>query len=147
MFSSRASALVRGRAQVQVERIAELVRLGGLVPLAATSGAIDPVAAECVPLQPREQVVEHLLADLPAAPRRQLEPLPVAGQIAGLLEPPGEVVERIEIADRLVAKEIAHLVAIDPGEVARCLDVGERVLQPLHRLEPADLGERAIERE
>ena len=27
------------------------------------------------------------------------------------------------------------------------LDVGQRVLQPLHRLEPGDLGERAVERQ
>ena len=105
------------------------------------------MAAERVPLQSREQVVEHLLADLAAAPRGQLEPVAVARQVTGLLEPPSKVVEGIEIAHGLVAEQFAHLGAIDAGEVAGALDVGERVLQPLHRLEPPDLGKGAIERE
>ena len=133
-------------AQVEVERVAELERLRGLLALAAAAAAIEPMAAERIALEPREQVVEHLLADLPAAARRQLEALAVAGQVAGLLEPPGEVVERIEVADRVVAQQLADLVAVDVGEVAGSVDVGERVLQPFHRLEPGDLGERAVER-
>ena len=100
-------------AQVEVERVAELVRLGRLLALPAPAGTLDAMAAERVALEPREQVVEHLLADPPAAPRRQLEPLPVAGQVAGLLEPPGQVVERVEVADGVVAQQVAHLVAVD----------------------------------
>ncbi len=102
-----------------MERVAELVRLGRLVALATAPGPIDPVAPERVPLQPREQVVEHLLADLATAARRELEPLAVARQVAGLLEAPGQLVERVQIADRLVTHEVAHLVAIDPSEIAR----------------------------
>ena len=86
-------------AQVEVERVAELVRLGRLVALPAPAAAVDPVAAERVALEPREQVVEDLLADPPAAARGQLEALAVAGQVAGLLEPAGQVVERLEVAD------------------------------------------------
>ena len=65
-------------AQVEVERVAELVRLGRLVALPSPAAAIDAVTTERVALEPREQVVEDLLADLaaaragsaPAAPRR-----------------------------------------------------------------------------
>ena len=60
-------------AQVEMERVAELVRLGRLVALAAAAAAVDPVATERVALEPREQVVQDLLADLPAAARGQLQ--------------------------------------------------------------------------
>ncbi len=63
------SALRQRRAQVEVERVAELVRLGRLLAVAAAAGAVEPVAAEGVPAQPREQVVEDLLADPAAAAR------------------------------------------------------------------------------
>ena len=134
-------------AQVEVERVAELVRLGRLVALPSPAAAIDPVATERVALEPREQVVEDLLADLAAAARGQLQPLAVAGQVAGFLEPPSEVVERIELARGVVAEQVAHLVAIDGGQVGRRLDVGQGVGQLVHRLEPGDLGERALEPE
>ena len=41
-----------------------------------------PVAAEGVAPEAREQLVEHPLADPPGAPRRQLQPLAVARQVA-----------------------------------------------------------------
>src|SRR6185369_17608191 len=81
----RAADRVLDRApDVEVERVAELVRLGGLLALAAAAAAIDPVAAERVARQPGEQVVEDLLADPPAAPRRELEPLAAARQVTRL---------------------------------------------------------------
>src|SRR6186997_648207 len=111
---------VRERAlQVEVERVAELVRLRRLFPLAAAAMAVDPVPAEGVTLEAREQVVEDLLADLPGATRRELEPVPVPGQVAGLLESSCQVIEAVEIPDRVVTHEIADLVAIDRCEVAR----------------------------
>src|SRR6185369_3863914 len=85
-----AKGIEQRAAQVEVERVAELVRLGRLIPLPAAPGPVDPVAAEGVALEAREQVVEDLLTDPPAAPRRELHPLPVAVQVAGLLEPAGE---------------------------------------------------------
>ncbi len=102
-----------------MERVAELVRLGRLIPLPAPPGPVDPVAAECVALEAGEQVVEDLLADPPAAPRRELHAFAVAGQVAGLLEPAGEVVERLEIAQAIVAEQVADLVAVDGGQVGR----------------------------
>ena len=51
--------------------------------------------------------------------RGELEPLPVAGEVAGLLEPAGEVVERVEVAHRVVAEQVADLVAIDRGRGRR----------------------------
>ena len=127
-------------AQVEVERVAELVRLGRLVALPSPPAAIDPVTAECVALEPREQVVEDLLADPPAAARRQLKALAVAGQVAGLLEPPGQVVERLEVAYGVVAEQVADLVAVDRGQVAGRLDIGQRVLQPIHRVRAGRSG-------
>ena len=82
---------------------------------------------------------------LPA--RRELQPLAVAGQVAGLLEPAGEVVERLEIAQAVVAEQVADLVAIDGRQVGRRLDVRQLVRQPVHRLEPGDLAEGALEPE
>ncbi len=101
--------------------------------------------AERVAPEPREQVVEDLLADAPAAARRQLEPLAVAGQVAGRLEPPRERVERVEVAHRVVAEQVADLVAVQAGEVVRALDVGERVAQAVHRGELVDPGQGAGE--
>ncbi len=71
-----------------MERVAELVRLGRLLALPSPPGPIDPVAAERVALQPREQVVEHLLADLPAAARGQRQSVAVG--LSGS-RPPGGV--------------------------------------------------------
>ena len=130
-----------------MERVAELVRLGGLLALPAPTGPVHAVTAERVALEPREEVVEDLLADPPAAPRRELQPLPVAREVAGLLESAGQVIERVEVADRLVAQQVAHLVAVDVGEIARTLDVGEGVLHAVHRREPFDLGQGAFESE
>ena len=57
----------QGPAKVEVERVAELVRLGRLVALPSPPASVDPVTTERVALEPREQVVEHLLADPPAS--------------------------------------------------------------------------------
>ena len=62
-------------AQVEVERVAELERLGPVAPLRATPGPVDAVLAEGIPAQSGEEVVEDLLADPPAAARSQLEVL------------------------------------------------------------------------
>ncbi len=134
-------------AQVEVERIAELVRLGRLVALPSPPVAFDPMTAERVALEPCEEVVEDLLADPPAPAWRQLEPLAVAGEVAGLLEPACEVVERIQLARRLVAEQVAHLVAVDGGEVGRRVDIRQGVLEAVHRLETADLGQGTLEPE
>ena len=138
-FSSRASALVSVAAQVEMERVAELVRLRRLVALAAAARPVDAVAAERVALEPREQVVEHLLADLAAAPRASAR----AGRRRASGSRPPRAAEQGRRGHRDRARPrrraVAHLGAIDPGEVAGALDVGQRVLQPLHRLEPADL--------
>ena len=88
-------------------------------PLPATPGPVDPVGTERVALEASEQVVEDLLADPPAAPRRELHPFAVAGQVAGLLQPAGEVVERLEIAQAVVAEQVTDLVAVDGGQVGR----------------------------
>src|SRR6478752_1806263 len=107
---------------VEVERVAELVRLRRLLALPAPPGPVDPVAAEGVPRQAGEQVVEDLLADPPAAARRQLEPIALPGEVAGLLELAGELVERLEVAGALRPEQLADLVSVEVGEVGRGLD-------------------------
>ena len=72
-FSGRVRALASVSTQVEVEDITELERLRPLAALRAAPGAVDPVLAERIPAQPGEEVVEDLLADPAAAPRRQLE--------------------------------------------------------------------------
>ena len=147
-FSSRPRALNSVAAQVEVERVAELVRLGRLVALPSPPAAVDPVPAERVALEPREQVVEHLLADPAAAARRQLQALAVARQVARLLEPAGQVVERVEVAHGLVAEQVADLVAVDARRDRRA--PRRRRARPRARsiaCEPRDLGERALEPE
>ena len=93
--------------QLEVERIAELVGFGGLVTLAATPRPVDPVAAERVAAESCKQVIKHLLADPPGAARSQLQALAVACQVPRLLEAPGQVVQRIEVANGLVVHEVA----------------------------------------
>ena len=127
-----------------MERVAELVRLRRLVTLAALTGTLDPVTAERIALEPGEQVVEDLLADLAGAARRQLQALTVAGQVAGLLEPSSERVERVERADGVVAHQVARLAAVDAGEVTRAVDVGEGILHALHGVEAIELGEGPV---
>ena len=130
-----------------MERVAELVRLGRLLALPSPTLAIDAMPTERVAPKAGEQLVEHVLADLACTPGRQLEPLPVAGQVAGLLETPRQVIEGVEVTDGVVAHQVAHLVPVDRGEVARRFHVHQRVLEPFHRLQPGDLRQRAIERE
>src|SRR2546428_13649839 len=96
-----------------MEGVSELVRLGRLVSLPAPTSAVGPMPAEGVTPQAREQVVENLLADAPAAPRRQLEAFPVARQVAGFLQATGQVVERLQVADGVLVDEVLELGPID----------------------------------
>ena len=130
-----------------MERVAELVRLGRLVPLPAPPATIEAVPAERVLAKPREEVVEHLLADPPRPPRGQLQAAAVARQVPGLLEPAREVVERVEVAHGVVAEQLADVAPVDRGQVARGADVTQLVLQRVERLEPAELLERTLQPE
>ena len=116
-----------------------------LLALAAVAGAGEPVAAERVAVQPREQLVEDLLADPPVAARGELQPVAVALEVARLLEPVGEVLERVEVAGRVRAQQVAHVRAIDLAEVARAARAVELRLELVERLEPAELVERRLE--
>ena len=110
--------------------------------------AVDPVAAERVALEPREQVVEDLLADPPAAARRQLQPLAVARRGS---RPPraagrGRRARRGRGRRRRRAGRGPRRGRWRRGRPGDSTS-DERVLQPVHRLEPGDLGERALEAE
>ena len=133
------------RPQVELERVAELERLGGLLAVAAAAGPLQAVAAERVAPQPGEQVVEHLLADPPAAARRQLHAVAVAIEVAGGLER----VARSSSASRSRAASGPRrsrtsersISPMSPGPV----DAFEVALEAVQRLELAELVQRRFE--
>jgi len=127
-----------------VEGIAELVRLGGLVALAASSSAIEPVAAEGVPAKAGEEVVQDFLTDAAAPPGGQFQALSAPLEIACPLELLGQAIERLEIADALVAEEVTDLLAVDGLQVARPLDITQRILERVQGLEAPDLLKGAV---
>ena len=128
-----------------MERVAELERLGRLLAVAATARPLEPVAAERVAAQPREQVVEHLLADPAAAARRELQPPAVAVEVAGRLETVREVLERVEVAGGVRPEEVADVRPVDLATSPCLADSLELGLQPVERLEPAELVQRRLE--
>src|SRR5439155_7997093 len=79
--------------QVEVEGLAEDPRFRPLGSLAATRRGRPRVPAEGVATEAREEAVEDLLADAPAAPRRELEPPSDALGVAGLLERAGQLLQ------------------------------------------------------
>ena len=91
--------------------------------------------AERVLAEPREQIVEHLLADPPRAPRGELQSAAVPGQVTGLLEPPSEVVERVEVPHRVVAEQLTDVSPVDRRQVVGGADIAQLVLQRIERLE------------
>ncbi len=103
------------------------------------------MATECVAPKPGEQVVQHLLADPPAASGRQLEPIAIAGEVAGPLELLREFVERIEVTRGIVSEQTGDAVAVHLGKVARTADPVELLLERVERLEVGHLGERPLE--
>ena len=140
-FSSRVSALASVRRRSRWNGSPNSYGFVVSLALAAPPGAVEPVAAERVASQPREQVVEHLLAD---PPRRRAASAPAArrgAQVAGLLEPPGQVVERVAgPGPRPRRASSRTLVAVDrrrgrpaPRRPPSC------VLERVQRLEPAEL--------
>src|SRR6185436_1244130 len=134
-------------ADVEMERVPELIRLRRLLALPSPAGTIDPMAAERVAGQPGEQVVEHLLADAPAAARRQLQAVALAREVAGLLEAASQLVERLQVAGALRSEQLLDVVPIQPGDVPRGLDGAQLVLERIQRLELADPLQRRLQAE
>ena len=130
-----------------MERVAELVGLARLLPLAATTGAIEPMAAECVRAQPAEEVVEHLLPDASAATRGQFHAIAVSLEVARTLELLREIVEGVEVACRILAQQPADLLAVDAAEIAGVLNAVELRLERVERLEVGHLLQGAVKAE
>ena len=65
--------VAHGALDVQVERVAEFVRLGLVGELVADTRLAHLVAADLVVHQAVEQVAERVLPDAPQRPRRQLQ--------------------------------------------------------------------------
>ena len=128
-----------------MERVAELERLGRLLAVAAAAGPLQPMAAERIAPESREQVVEHLLADPPAAARRQLHAVAVAIEVAGGLEAGGQVLQRVQVARGVRTQEVADVGAVDLADVPGPVDAFEVALEAVQRLELAELVQRQFE--
>src|SRR3989442_527550 len=83
----------------------------------------------------------------PGSSIERLLSLAAAGQVAGLLELPGDLVEGGKVARRLLAEQLANLVAIEIGETPRAFDGAERILERIESLESPDLVERRLQPE
>ena len=96
-------------------------------------------------MQAGEQLVEDLLADPPVATGRELQPVAVALEVAGPLEPVGEVLERVEVAGRVRAEQVVDVAPVDLAEVARATRPVDLRLELVERLEPPQLAERRLQ--
>ncbi len=74
---------------------------------------MDRMLAEGILRQAREQLVEHLLAELPRAAWRQLQTIPLPGDIARLLEASGHPPQRREVVGGLGPQQLPHLLVRD----------------------------------
>src|SRR5206468_11834106 len=89
-------------AQVEQERIAELVGLRLVELVAAGAPPVHRVATEAVALEPGEDVAQRLVADLPDGARRQLQLVAVALEVPRLLEALGELAQSLQVLARLL---------------------------------------------
>ena len=104
---------------VQVERVAQLVRLGGVGTLVAHAHLDEPVPAEAVLREVLEQVLQRPLADSPKSFRRELEAAFPLLDETGLLEAPRQLLELRQRRGGVLAEEVPDPVEIDLGERAR----------------------------
>ena len=118
---------------------------GVLVAFAAPPCPLQTVPAERVAPEPCKEVVEHLLADPSRPTRRELEAPAVARQVAGLLEAARQVVERVELADGVVAEQVTDVRTIDRGEIVGRRNIAERVLERVQCLQAANLLECSLQ--
>ena len=122
-----------GPLHVQVEGVAELVRLVVVHALAGAAELRDLVVAQAVLLELRVDLTERLLADHAGAARRQLPGVALAPDVAGLLEDVEQLLQFVDGVDRVVAQQVPQLVEVDGIEVPV-------VLRPLQlALEAVDL--------
>ncbi len=111
-----ADGVADGSLDVEVERITELVGLGGVGPLVPDPGDIDVVLAQLVGGQPFEQLPQCLLAQ-PAQPAgRQFEPAFGVVDQALLLQHPGQLGDPLQTVGRFVAQQPAYLVHVGLGQ-------------------------------
>ena len=127
-------------ADVEVERVAELVRLVLVGALVAGARAFDLVPARAVLQQAPEEIPERALADAADALRCQLHAPFALLDEAGLFELLRKARELVERARRIVAEQLAGLVEVDLGELTGIGRVAEHVLQ---RVDVTELVEHA----
>ncbi len=133
--------------EVEVERIAELVGPGVLGSLPSPARSIDSMAPEGIAPEASEEVVEDLLTDSSGALRGELQPVPPPLDVAGLLEPPGQSVERLDGLRGVVADEVAYFGPIDRAQVSGMLEPLELPLERAHPLQGRELAEGSFKAE
>ena len=92
------------------------------------------MAAKAVALEVREDVAQRLVAQLADRARRQLEPVALALEVAGLLQLLGDLAQPLEIAGGLLAEQPLDLGGVDLLEVVGRLGAAELALELLHLL-------------
>ena len=110
-----AHRVVHGAGQVEVEGVAELVGLGGLLTVVAGPRPGGAVVAHPVLGQLGEQVGEGLLADPADALRGQLEATLALVDEAGVGQLLGQLGQPVERPGGVVAEVLPHLVEVDLG--------------------------------
>jgi hypothetical protein len=104
---------------LQVEGIAELVRLGLVGALVPDAEAVELVLAHLVLGELAEEVGEGVGADAPDALRRQLVSPFLGLDEARLLQHAGQFGQPLQRPGGIVAEQVAHAVDVGLGQRAR----------------------------
>jgi len=120
---------------LEVEGVAELVRLGLLGPLVAWSPVGRFVLAEPVLLNLVKNIIEGLLADLPHGPGGQLPAVAPGPDVAGLLEEAGHLPEGLHHPVGLLAQKLAELFGIHFVQAPALLGGPKLLLEPVEGLQ------------
>src|SRR5207249_5169865 len=116
-------------ADVEEERVAELVGLVLEGALDAEATALDLVLAGAVLQQALEQVAEGPLADAPHSLGRELEASLTLLDEPRFLEHLGQLGQLLERRRRVFAEQLARLIEIDLGELPGLGRVAQEVLE------------------
>ena len=91
---------------MEVEGVAELVDLGVLRAFRAEPPNADRVVAEAIPLEPRIEVTQGLLADAPHSARGELHAAPPALHVALLFQLRRQLAHLVRCLPRLRSKQL-----------------------------------------
>ena len=118
--------------QVYVERVAELVlpRLSGELPAVAASEQL--VSAQPVLVHLREHLAQRALRQLPHPARGDLQPVPLASQVARLLQLADHLLKLLHLAPRVLSQVLLNSVQVHVFHVAATHHRLHLVVQLVH---------------